>query len=256
MDQTVSSGEIPCHVAIIMDGNGRWAKARGRPRVWGHKRGVDSVRAAVETAGEIGVKVLTLYAFSEENWGRPAQEVSTIMDLLDTYIIRERDELNRKNVKFRTIGSIERLPLKSQRLVEETKHLLAENTGLVLNVALSYGSRSEIAQACRKIAQDVQEGRLSVADINPDLLASHLETADLPAPDLVIRTSGEQRLSNFLLWQSAYSELYFTPVCWPDFRRAEFLEAIAAYQQRQRRFGLVPIEESPKPQEDCNHAQA
>lgn len=222
-----------------MDGNGRWAKTRGKPRIWGHKHGVESVRSAVETCVELGVKVLTLYAFSEENWGRPAPEVNAIMKLLDNYIVRERDELDKQNVKFRTIGQIERLPTSSQKLIRETKALLDKNTGLILNIALSYGSRTEIIHACKTIASRVQNGHLKSDQIDHQLFEKFLETADLPEPDLLIRTSGEQRISNFLLWQLAYTEFYFTPLHWPSFKKEAFFDAILSFQSRKRRFGLL-----------------
>ena len=232
----------PLHVAIVMDGNGRWAQTRGRPRIWGHKNGVESVRAAVEASVELGIKVLTLYAFSEENWGRPAQEVSAIMKLLDTYILKEQNELNKQNVKFRTIGQIDRLPSSTQKLIRETKNALDKNTGLILNIALSYGSHSEIVHACKSIASKVQQGILSTDQIDHHLFSKFLETSDLPEPDFLIRTSGEQRISNFLLWQLAYTELYFTPVHWPDFRKEAFFDAILSFQSRKRRFGLIDKE--------------
>jgi undecaprenyl diphosphate synthase len=230
---------LPNHVAIIMDGNGRWAKDRGRPRVFGHRRGADSVRAVVETADQLGVKVLSLYAFSEENWGRPPHEVTAIMTLLSTYLLKERDELMANNVRLRTMGRIERLPSKTLRLLRETEEMLSENTGLVLNIALSYGGRTELVEACRAIARKVQAGELSPQDINHDMVSSCLYTWDLPEPDLLIRTSGEQRISNFMLWQMAYTEFHFTPVHWPDFGAEQFVLALQEYTRRQRRFGLV-----------------
>ena len=230
---------LPNHVAIIMDGNGRWAKGRGRPRVFGHSRGATSVRAVVEAADQLGIKVLSLYAFSEENWGRPSHEVGAIMTLLNTYLLRERAELKANNVQLRTMGRIERLPPRTLELVRETQALLAGNTGLVLNVALSYGGRAEIVDACRSIAKRVADGELAPQDVSQDLFAASLSCWDLPEPDLLIRTSGEQRLSNFMLWQMAYTELYFTPVHWPDFGKEQFVQAILDYTRRQRRFGLI-----------------
>ena len=230
---------IPNHVAIIMDGNGRWAKTRRRPRVYGHRCGADSVRAVVEAADQLGVKVLSLYAFSEENWGRPSHEVLAIMTLLNTYLLKERDELKANNVQLRVMGRIERLPERSQKLVRETQDYLQECNGLVLNIALSYGGRSEIVDACRTVARRVQGGELSLQDINCDVVASAMYNCDLPPPDLLIRTSGEQRLSNFMLWQMAYTEFYFTDVHWPDFRKEQFVEALYEYGRRQRRFGLI-----------------
>ncbi len=235
---------LPNHVAVIMDGNGRWAKLRGRPRVFGHRRGADNVRAIVETADQLGIKVLSLYAFSEENWGRPNHEVTALMTLLNTYLLREREELKRNNVQLRTMGRIERLPAKTQRLVRETEEFLSANTGLVLNFALSYGGRTEIVDACRAVARRVQLGELLPQDINHDLFSSALQTWDLPEPDLLIRTSGEQRISNFMLWQMAYTEMYFTPVLWPDFDAEQFTLALQDYLRRQRRFGLVETDEA------------
>jgi undecaprenyl diphosphate synthase len=238
--RTLKREKLPNHVAIIMDGNGRWAKQRSRPRVFGHRHGAESVRAVIQMADRLGIKVLSLYAFSEENWGRPAHEVTAIMTLLNTYMLREREELNRQNVQLRITGRIERLPRKSQRLLRETVDMLADNTGLVLNIMLSYGSRSEIVDACRAVARRVQAGELTPQDINEDVFVSCLGNWDLPEPDLLIRTSGEQRLSNFMLWQMAYTEFYFTPVLWPDFREDEFCRAMQEFLRRQRRFGLVP----------------
>jgi len=238
---------LPKHVAIIMDGNGRWASRKGKPRVFGHKQGVESVRSVVTTAGNLGIKVLTLFAFSEENWGRPNGEVNFIMNLLNTYIKKERKSLNEKNVVFRTIGNLSKLPDSTRALIEETKEMLSKNTGMILNIALSYGGRQEITNACKSIANAVKAGELDVEDIRPELFEKFLDTSDLPAPDLLIRSSGEQRISNFLLWQLAYTELYFTDVLWPDFDGAEFENALEAYSGRDRRFGLVgKIDKLPK----------
>jgi undecaprenyl diphosphate synthase len=239
LSRSLKRERLPNHVAIIMDGNGRWAKQLGRPRVFGHRRGVETVRSIVETADRLGVKVLSLYAFSEENWGRPAHEVTTIMTLMNTYLLRNRDELHEKNVQLRTMGRLERLPPKTLKLVRESEDLLRDNTGLVLNIALSYGGRTEIVEACRAVARRVQSGELSPQDINHDVLGEGFATWDLPDPDLLIRTSGEQRLSNFMLWQMAYTEFHFTPVHWPDFGEEQFLLALQDYAHRQRRFGLV-----------------
>ena len=230
---------IPQHVAVIMDGNGRWAKNRSKPRVFGHRKGVESVRSIVRTADALGVKVLSLYAFSEENWGRPSHEVTAIMTLLNTYMLRERAELKKNNVQLRTMGRIERLPPKTLKLIQESKDYLSGNTGLVLNIALSYGGRTEIVDACRSLAMRVASGELNPQDIDNDLMNSAFTGWDLPDPDLLIRTSGEQRVSNFMLWQMAYTEFYFTAVNWPDFTQERFVEALLEYQRRQRRFGLV-----------------
>jgi len=235
----LKQGVIPTHVAIVMDGNGRWAQAQGKPRVFGHQKGVESVHQAVELAAELGVKVLTLYAFSEENWGRPKAEVSALMSLLETYVVKERQRLNEAKVQFRVIGNLEKIPEKTRKLVLETQKQLSENTGLILNIALSYGSRNEITFACKEIASKVEKGVLQVKDISPQTLSDHLWTKGLADPDLFIRTSGEQRISNFLLWQIAYTELYFSPVYWPEFRKEHFCEAVRSFQSRKRRFGLV-----------------
>jgi undecaprenyl diphosphate synthase len=234
---------LPNHVAIIMDGNGRWAQGRGKPRVFGHRRGADSVRAVVEASDQLGIKVLSLFAFSEENWGRPTHEVTAIMTLLSTYLLKERDELKANNVQLRTMGRIENLPPRTRRLLHETEAMLSSSTGLVLNIALSYGGRSEIVDACRAVARRVQAGELSPQDINHDVIAAQLYNCDLPPPDLLIRTSGEQRISNFMLWQMAYTELYFTPVHWPSFDKEQLVLALLEYTRRQRRFGLLA--ESP-----------
>ena len=234
-------GDGPKHVAIIMDGNGRWAQLRSRPRAWGHRKGAESVREVVRAAPELGIEILTLYAFSDENWGRPAHEVEVIMGLLNSYILRERDELDRNNVRFRAIGKLERLPAKSQQLVEDVQTQLAGNTGLQLNVALSYGARSELTAACQAIAKRVQEGRLAAEEITAEDIAENLWTAGQRDPDLLIRTSGEQRVSNFLLWQMAYTEMWFTDTLWPDFRRGHLAEGIEHFRQRERRFGLASV---------------
>lgn len=236
---TLKQKVIPHHVAIIMDGNGRWAQGQGKPRVFGHKKGVESVRCVVETAGKLGVKILTLYAFSEENWGRPKPEISTLMSLLNTYVVKEREKLHEANVKFRVMGNLSKLPEKTRKLVAETEQRLSQNTGLTLNIALSYGARQEITVACQELARKTQNGELDFQEITPDLISKHLWTKDLGDPDLFIRTSGEQRVSNFLLWQIAYTELWFSSVFWPEFREPHFFEAIRGFQSRQRRFGLT-----------------
>jgi len=235
---------LPQHVAIIMDGNGRWAKNRSKPRVFGHRKGVDSVRSIVKSADALGIKVLSLYAFSEENWGRPSHEVTAIMTLLNTYMVKEREELKKNNVQLRTMGRIERLPPKTFQLIQETKEYLSGNTGLVLNIALSYGGRTEIVDVCRSLAMRVASGEINPQDIDNDLMSSAFTGWDLPDPDLLIRTSGEQRVSNFMLWQMAYTEFYFTSVNWPDFTQEKFVEALLEYQRRQRRFGLVEESET------------
>jgi len=222
-----------------MDGNGRWAKRRHLPRVEGHRNGVESVRAVVRAAGEAGVKYLTLYAFSVENWSRPKDEVDTLMKYLARFLKGEIGELTRNNVRLEAIGQIYRLPEFVQHQLARTRAALAKNNGLTLILALSYGGRTEIVEAMRSIAQKVREGRLEPAEINEQSVSQHLYTAHYPDPDLLIRTSGEMRISNFLLWQISYAELVVTPTLWPDFRKPQFYEALEEYTRRHRRFGLV-----------------
>jgi undecaprenyl diphosphate synthase len=233
----ILSGRIPQHVAIIMDGNGRWAEMRGLPRIEGHKRGAERTREVIAAAMEVGVRNLTLYAFSLENWQRPRDEVSTLMKLLEYYLKKEFSELIRRGVVFRTIGEIWRLPSNIQGLLKEAEENSANNQGLTLVLALSYGGRNEIIRAVRKAFT------LGVKpeDITEEYFGSLLDTSGVPAPDLIIRSSGEKRMSNFLLWQAAYSELYFTETLWPDFTREEFFLALHDYQMRERRFGTIPI---------------
>jgi undecaprenyl diphosphate synthase len=232
-----SGRDIPHHVAIIMDGNGRWAAQRGMPRGEGHRRGVEAVRNTVRVATELGIGILTIFSFSSENWSRPRSEILDLMALLRRFIRNDLADLHRNNVRVRVIGERESLDPDIARLLEEAESLTRANTGLVLVVAFNYGARQEIARAVRRLAEDVEAGRLRPEAITEDLLASRLDTSGLPDPDLVIRTSGEQRLSNFLLWQAAYSELVFVPVFWPDFDRATLEGAIAEYRTRERRFG-------------------
>jgi undecaprenyl diphosphate synthase len=228
---------LPAHVAIIMDGNGRWAKQRHLPRVEGHRNGVESVRTVVRAAGEVGIKYLTLYAFSVENWNRPKEEVDTLMRYLARYLKTEIGELNRSNVRLEAIGQIYRLPEFVQDQLQKTKAALAKNNGLTLILALSYGGRTEIIEAVRGIASDVKAGRIEPAEIDEHVMASHLYTRHLPDPDLLVRTSGEMRVSNFLLWQISYAELVVTATLWPDFRKQQFFEALEEYARRHRRFG-------------------
>ena len=228
---------LPAHVAVIMDGNGRWAKQRHLPRVEGHRNGVESVRAVVRAAGEVGVKYLTLYAFSVENWNRPKDEVDTLMKYLARFLKGEIGELNRNNVRLEVIGQIYRLPEFVQEQLQKTQEALARNNGLTLILALSYGSRTEIVEAVRSIASKAKEGKIEPAEITEKVIAEHLYTRHWPDPDLLIRTSGELRLSNFLLWQISYAELVVTPTLWPDFRRPQFFEALEEYARRHRRFG-------------------
>jgi undecaprenyl diphosphate synthase len=230
---------VPTHVAIIMDGNGRWAKQRHLPRVEGHRNGVESVRAIVRAAGEIGVKYLTLYAFSVENWNRPKDEVDTLMRYLARFLKNEIGELNKNKVRLEAIGQIYRLPEFVQEQLKKTKAALAKNNGLTLILALSYGGRTELVETARALAQKAKDGAIEPAEINEQLISEHLYTRNYPDPDLLIRTSGEMRISNFLLWQISYAELVVTPTLWPDFRKAQFFSAVEEYARRHRRFGLV-----------------
>jgi len=236
---------VPRHVAMIMDGNGRWAAERGLPRTAGHEAGADSVREIVRACGEIGIEYLTLYSFSTENWGRPEDEVGTLMALLARFLVEERGELMQNKVRLRGIGERDRLPAMVQMLLAEAEAFTSGNTGLLLTLALSYGSRTEIVDAVRRIAAEVREGVLEPGEITDQTLNDSLYTAGMPDPDLLIRTSGEMRLSNFLLWQLAYSELYVTDVYWPDFRRPHLEGALAAYAARQRRFGKTGAQVQP-----------
>lgn len=230
---------LPTHVAIIMDGNGRWAKQRHLPRVEGHRVGVESVRNVVRTSGELGIKYLTLYAFSVENWNRPKDEVDTLMKYLARYLKNETAELNKSNVRLEVIGQIYRLPEFVQEQIQKTQASLAKNTGLTLVLALSYGGRTEIVEAARAIGQKIKEGTIEPAEITELIISQHLYTRHWPDPDLLIRTSGEMRVSNFLLWQISYAELVVTPTLWPDFRKPQFIEALEEYGRRHRRFGGV-----------------
>jgi undecaprenyl diphosphate synthase len=232
-------GAIPRHVAIIMDGNGRWARERLLPRPLGHRSGMKSVRAVVQGALEAGVEWLSLFAFSQENWQRPANEVGALMSLLEEYIAREVDELREKGVRVRVLGDLERLTPAAAAAVERVRRDTAHNDRLTLNLFISYGSRAEILRAARTLAQEVAEGRLTPEEIDEETFSARLYTADCPDPDLLIRTSGEQRVSNFLLWQIAYTELYISRVLWPDFDRRELFEAVLAFQGRERRYGRV-----------------
>jgi len=233
------SGNLPRHIAIIMDGNGRWAKKRGLPRVAGHHEGVNSVREIVETCGELEIQVLTLYTFSTENWRRPKAEVSALMKLLIQTLRKEIDELAEKNVKLIVSGNLDRMPQDVGEGIREGIQKTKGNTGLILNMALNYGGREEIVHAVRLIADKVKQGSLDPKEIEQNTIQEHLYTADLPDPDLLIRTSREFRISNFLLWQLAYTEIYITDVLWPDFRGKDLFKAINEYQKRERRFGKV-----------------
>jgi undecaprenyl diphosphate synthase len=229
--------DVPRHVAIIMDGNGRWAAARGLPRSEGHRRGVEALRKTVRAAGEMGIAYLTIFSFSSENWSRPASEIRDLMGLLRRFIRNDLAELHQNGVRVRVIGERDDLDPEIRRLLDEAEQLTKDNTQLTLVVAFNYGARQEIARAARRLADEVAAGRVKPADVTADLLAQHLDAADIPDPDLMIRTSGEKRLSNFLLWQAAYSELVFLPIYWPDFDRAALEAAIVEYSRRERRFG-------------------
>jgi undecaprenyl diphosphate synthase len=234
-----AKASVPTHIAIIMDGNGRWAKQRHLPRVAGHRTGIESVRAIVRASAEVGVKYLTLYVFSVENWNRPKDEVDTLMLYLARFLKNEIGELNKNNVRLAVIGQIYRLPEFVQEQLKKTKAALAKNNGLTMILALSYGGRTELVEAVRNIGQKIKDGELEPAEINEALISENLYTRHYPDPDLLIRTSGEMRISNFLLWQISYAELVVTPTLWPDFRKAQFFEALEEYTRRHRRFGLV-----------------
>jgi undecaprenyl diphosphate synthase len=230
-------GGIPRHVAIIMDGNGRWAKKRLLPRIAGHRKGIEAAKTVVRAAGDLGIEVITLYAFSTENWSRPAEEVSDLMGLLKRFILSDIDELAKNGVRLKIIGDYKALSPELVAMIEGAIERTAANTRTTLVIGINYGSQLEITNAARKLAEAAVAGVLDPADMTAEHLAAHLETADVPPPDLLIRTSGEQRLSNFLLWQAAYSELLFVDVLWPDFGARELADAIAVYGQRERRFG-------------------
>jgi undecaprenyl diphosphate synthase len=235
----IDQSKLPKHVAIIMDGNGRWAQVHGMPRIFGHHNGVKAVRACTEAAAEIGIKYLTLYAFSTENWNRPEHEVNALMALLVETIGSEVKTLNDNNIRLQTIGDIDSLPIASREALHKGIADTAANQGMTLILALNYSARWEITQAARQISNKVNQGLLAVDQVDEALISSELTTRDYPDPDLLIRTSGEQRLSNFLLWQCAYTEFYFTPILWPDMTKDEFWKAILEYQHRERRFGMT-----------------
>lgn len=233
----IVSNNIPVHVAVVMDGNGRWAKQHGKPRVFGHKNGVKSIRDVSEAAAELGIKYLTLYAFSTENWNRPALEVNALMTLLVETIRKEVATLNKNNIRLQAIGDISRLPEKSRKALAKAIEDTAQNNMMTMVLALNYSSKWELTKAVIDIAKQVKENKLDLGSIDESVITRHLATKDIPDPELLIRTSGELRLSNFLLWQLAYSELYFTDTYWPDFNKEEFFKAIISYQSRERRFG-------------------
>ena len=234
-----AKASLPQHVAVIMDGNGRWARERHLPRVEGHRRGAESAKTIIRTAGEVGIKYLTLYAFSVENWNRPKDEVAALMKYLIHYLKAETPDLNKNNVRLEAIGQIHRLPDNVQEHLAKSIATLSKNNGLTLIMALSYGSRIEIIEAVRAIATKVRDGKLDPAEINEKVVSENLWTRNIPDPDLLIRTSGEMRVSNFLLWQISYAEFVVTPTLWPDFRRPQFFAALEEYTRRHRRFGAV-----------------
>ncbi|WP_414632722.1 isoprenyl transferase [Clostridium sp. UBA4395] len=230
---------IPAHIAIIMDGNGRWAKQRKLPRTMGHRAGMKNIKMMVEESSNLGVKYLTLYAFSTENWKRTKEEVGALMDLVVEFINKEFEELHRNNVKLNSIGDISKLPEKSKAAVEDAMYKTRNNTGLTLNIALNYGGRDEIVKGVKEIAKEVLEGKLQIDNIDDKIISDHLYTSGMPDPDIIIRPSGELRLSNYLLWQSAYSEFWFSNINWPDFTKEDLRRAISDFQKRNRRFGGV-----------------
>ena len=237
--EEIDKEKLPRHIAIIMDGNGRWAKKKSLNRISGHIKGVDAVREIVTACRELGIKVLTLYAFSMENWKRPKDEVKALMELLKTYLLKEADEMVQNNIRLCAIGRLEDLPSDVRKILRETMKKTNQCDGMILNLALSYGGRSEILYAVQGILSDLKNGEIKLEDLTPQRFSQYLWTRGIPDPDLLIRTSGEFRISNFLLWQVAYTELYVTETLWPDFDRQELLKAIADYQSRERRFGLT-----------------
>jgi len=241
--QKINTDLIPEHVAIIMDGNGRWAEKRGEHRIFGHTSGVQSVREALNAAGEIGVKYLTLYAFSTENWNRPKEEVDALMDLLVSSISDEIDDLHKNEVRLKVIGDFYNLPNSCQKALSSAIKKTKDNKKVTLILALSYSSRWEITDAIKRISQDIEKNKINSNKINEELISSYLSTSEFPDPELLIRTSGENRISNFLMWQLAYTELFFTNILWPDFKKDNFFTAIIDYQKRDRRFGLTTKQE-------------
>ncbi len=235
----LDKGNIPKHIAIIMDGNGRWAKKKGLPRIMGHQQGIERVKEIVRSCKDLGVGTLTLYAFSVENWKRPRPEVNTLMRLLEQFVKRELNSMIKNGIRIKVIGRIDELPENITRLLKETEFITKDNKSLMLNLALNYGGRTEIVDAVKAILKDVLKGSLNAKNIDEEVFSSYLYTAGIPDPDLLIRTSGEMRISNFLLWQISYSEIYFTHKYWPDFRRKDLEDAIGEYIKRERRFGGI-----------------
>ncbi|HEV8334892.1 MAG TPA: isoprenyl transferase [Candidatus Polarisedimenticolia bacterium] len=244
--RAIDPARLPRHVAIIMDGNGRWAKSRSLPRVAGHRAGITAVREVVETAARLGLQVLTLYAFSVENWKRPRREIDTLMELLKEFLARELNTLNRNNIRFEVIGRFHELGESVKKELRKGIEATRENTGLLFNIALSYGGRTEIVDACRRAMEEKASGEASWTELTEEVLSRYLYTAGQPDPDLLIRTSGELRVSNFLLWQIAYAEIWVTETLWPDFRRRQLLQAIVDFQKRERRYGRVVEESAPR----------
>ena len=238
-ERRIRADALPRHVAIIMDGNGRWAERRGLDRIEGHRAGIESVRAVVRAAHELGVLQLTLYAFSTENWSRPKGEVDALMELLSRYLESELDELDRNGIQLRAMGRLERLPVGVRQSLEHAIERTRDNREMVILFALSYGGRSEIVDAARRVAREAEQGKLDPEQIDEKVFGEYLYAPDLPDPDLLIRTGGESRVSNFLLWQIAYTEIHVTEVMWPDFRKSDLVEAILSYQNRERRYGLT-----------------
>jgi undecaprenyl diphosphate synthase len=237
--ENIDFSNLPRHIAVIMDGNGRWAKRKGAARIFGHRNAIQAVKDITEGCGEIGIKFLTLYAFSTENWGRPKEEIDGLMELLVNTLQKEISTLHENQVRLLTIGGLDHLPMVCQKNLREAKEATKDNNGLTLLLALNYSGRWELVQAAKKMAKDIKSGAIKLEDINESAFAGYLDTAGIPDPELLIRTSGEIRISNFLLWQMAYSELYFTKTLWPDFRREDLYEAICEYQKRERRFGVL-----------------
>ncbi|MDB1124614.1 isoprenyl transferase [Vibrio algarum] len=238
-DIQVSSSHLPKHIAVIMDGNGRWAKERGKPRVFGHRAGAKAVRKTIKGAAKLGVKAITMFAFSSENWRRPEEEVNLLMDLFISALTREVKKLHKNNLQLRVIGNVSQFNANLQTKIAEAETLTAGNTGMVVNIAANYGGKWDITEAAKSIASKVQEGALQPSDITEELFASELTMSDLPAVDLLIRTSGECRISNFMLWQLAYAEMYFTDVFWPDFDEDRLVDAVSWFVSRERRFGCT-----------------
>jgi undecaprenyl diphosphate synthase len=251
-EEILNSGKIPIHIAIIMDGNGRWALQRNLSRTAGHREGIESVRDIVKASSQLGVKYLTLYAFSIENWKRPINEVRVLMNLLEHFLKVELDELHQNNVRVKAIGKLNSLPKSVQKLLRRSIEVTTDNTGLTLTLALSYSGRWDILRAVQIIAFDVKRGKVSPEDLTAEKFASYLQTKELPDPDLLIRTSGEMRLSNFLLWELAYSEIFVTKKYWPEFRRNDLYEAISDYIKRERRFGKTSAQVASEVQESKN----